>query len=202
MVHIPKQFNLFAILCHLQIIERSRKKSQRCTLSPRFSGFSSNELAVCSRLFWNWNAFSCRSHSLRFEQWADNVLYCFGTEMLSLAGATLAKTGFYFARSDFRCYVGKERVIEQPTFHNVSKNSQNNNKRSPTTTSKFILWGQLKFIWFITATRLRFTALEIFFSGQHKAFASLTKCSQHYLRIFMNCPAVFEFLECMIWDIP
>ena len=88
---------------------------------------------------------------------------CFGTEMLSLAGATLAKTGFYFARSDFRCYVGKERVIEQPTFHNVSKNSQNNNKRSPITTSQFILWGQLKFIWFITATRLRLTALEIFF---------------------------------------
>ena len=57
---------------------------------------------------------------------------CFGTERLSLAGATLAKTGFYFARSDFRCYVSKERVIEQPTFHNVSKNSQNNNKRSHT----------------------------------------------------------------------
>ena len=67
---------------------------------------------------------------------------------------------------------------------------------------KIYSWGQLKFIWFITATRLRFTALEIFFSGQHKAFASLTKCSQHYLRIFMNCPAVFEFLECMIWPVP
>ena len=37
-----------------------------------------------------------------------------------------------------------------------------------TTTSKFILWGQLKSIWFITAIRLRFTALEIFFQANIK----------------------------------
>ena len=46
-------------------MERSRKKSRRCTVSSRISGFSSNELAMYSwtRLFWNWKAFSCRSHS-------------------------------------------------------------------------------------------------------------------------------------------
>ena len=80
------------------------------------------------------NAALCLPESAAFQAMSWQCTPdCFGTEMLSLAGATLAKTGFYFARSDFRCYVGKERVIEQPTFHNVSKNSQNNNKRSHTT---------------------------------------------------------------------